>query len=151
MTVTKVTEYFTTALIWSAIGLIVGFIAGVGVRVKWVEVIFRREDRERLFGLGLILIGLVAVAQNLYFQKHQRQITNCQTKYNVAFQTILTERANISDRDKDNLSYLINGIVTAKSKEDSKKIFNKYVVVNKQLDEERKSYKYPTLPRKDCR
>lgn len=151
MTVKKVTEYFTTAFIWSAMGLIVGFLAGVGMRVTWLNGVLRREERDRIIGLSLILVGLVAVAQNLVFQKHQRQITDCQTKYNVAFQTILKQRSSISDRDKDNLSFLMNAIGTSKSKEDSRKAFEKYVATNNELDNERRHTKYPILPKEGCK
>lgn len=148
--VTK-TDYFETAIIWSSMGLIVGFILGVGFRIVWIDKFIKKEERERILGLFLIFIALAAVAQNFTFQRHQREVTNCQTKYNVAFQTILSERSKINDKDKDNLSYLINGLVTAKSKKDSRDIFNNYVAVNKELDKERISYKYPALPQKDCK
>lgn len=151
--VTKVTkiDYFETAIIWSAMGLIVGFILGVGVRIKWVDKVVKREDRERVLGLFLVFIALAAVAQNFYFQQHQRQITNCQTRYNVAFQTILKERSSIADRDKDNLSTFINSLGTTKSQAESRKAFERYVTINNELDKERRSTKYPELPGKECK
>lgn len=132
-------------------GLIVGFMAGVGVRVTWLNSILNKEERDRIVGLTLILVGLIAVAQNIFFQKHQRAVATCQTTYNSSFQVILRERAKIADEDRSNLVTLITTVTNAKSRETSRKALEDFISINARLDAERKTFKYPPLPRRNCK
>lgn len=132
-------------------GLIVGFMAGVGVRVTWLGGILNKEERDRIIGLTLILIGLSAVAQNVLFQKHQRAVANCQTTYNSSFQVTLRERSKIADEDRSNLVTLITTVTNSKSRDVSRKALEDYISINARLDAERKTFKYPPLPRRNCK
>lgn len=145
------TEYFVNAMVWSALGLTVGIIIGMGIRVKYIGKPLDRQGRDRLAGAILILIALISTAQSLVFQRHQSEVQDCQTRYNIAFQKSLKERAATTDRDRKNLTDTLAGILASTDRAQSRSILEEYVKTNKKLTEEREASKLPTKTGASCR
>lgn len=144
------TEYFVNAIVWSALGLTVGIIIGTGIRIKFLSRPLDRTGRDRLAGAVLIAIALISTAQSLVFQRHQREVEQCQTRYNIAFQKGLQDRQEISDRDRQNLTTTLTKLLQAKEPEDSRKILEEYIETNKRLTQEREQTTLPEQTGASC-
>lgn len=144
------TEYFVNAMVWSALGLTVGIMIGTGIRVKFIGRPLDAQGRDRLAAAVLIAIALISTAQSLVFQRHQGEIQDCQTRYNVAFQKNLQERAEIADRDRKNLTDTLAGILESNDPERSRKILEEYIATNKKLNAERNASAVPRKTGASC-
>lgn len=144
------TEYFVNAVVWSALGLTVGIIIGTGIRVRFIGRPLDRQGRDRLVGAALIAIALISTAQSLVFQRHQREVQDCQTRYNEEFQKNLKERSDIADRDRKNLTDTFAGILSSKDPAKSRKILEEYINTNKELTKERNASALPSKTSAVC-
>lgn len=147
------TEYWTNALVYSALGFIVGVIVGLGVRSRFKIKLLDRRARERLLGAILIFIALVSQAQSLWFQRHQRDVTSCQVRYNERFNSTLQERTDIANRDRKNINDMIAGVMalTPGDRERGRQILQTYLDNNKKLDTERRDSRYPRPASQTCK
>lgn len=144
------TEYVTNALVWSAIGLLFGLVLGMGIRIKFLYWKLEIRYRDRVVGSLLIMVALGSIANGLSFQREQRKISDCQTRYNVAFQRTIQERASIADRDRRNVNTMVSTVLTARTAEESRKALELFVENNKKLDAERAGNKLPTKTGDTC-
>jgi hypothetical protein len=145
------TEYFVNAMVWSALGLVVGFILGMGWRVKFKLKMLTERGRERMVGAFLIALALGSMAQSLVYQRHQSQITNCQTRYNEEFQKTLQERAATSERDRKNTFDMVQGVMTAKDREQARAAIGNYIKINQEIEAKRSQQRFPQRTGRVCR
>lgn len=140
------TEYWTNALVYSALGFTAGIIVGLGIKTRFNIKILDQRMRERLLGAVLILIALASQAQGLWFQRHQRGVTSCQVQESEDFRQKLRDRGEIANRDRKNINDLISGVLTLKpgDRENGRRILQTYVDKNNQLDKERANNSLPT-------
>lgn len=144
------TEYFVNAMVWSALGLVVGFMLGMGWRAKFKPNRLTERGRERLVGAALIALALGSTAQSLVYQRHQSNITRCQTRYNEEFQRTLQERAGTSERDRRNTYDMVNGVLVAKEPAEARKAIERYVAINREIEDKRKTQKFPERTGRVC-
>src|SRR5688572_11264512 len=145
------TEYFINAMVWSSLGLVVGFMMGMGWRVGFRLGRLNERGRERMVGAFLIALALGSTAQSLVYQKHQSDITDCQTRYNEDFQKTLRERAASAERDRRNTFNMVKGVLQAKDRAVARKAIEDYVKINEQIEAERQKQKYPVQTGRVCR
>jgi DMSO reductase anchor subunit len=141
-------DYLTVAAIWSTIGLIIGFIAGFLLKEGIKPGRMRREARDRIFGLVLVLAAMITLAQTTYYQRHQRTVTACQANYNTGFRVILTQRSAIADADRANLARLVKEVNTARTRQASAAALRRFLHTNEELTRQRARLKPPVLPDK---
>lgn len=145
------TEYIVNAMVWSALGLVVGFILGMGYRVKFKLNRLSEIRRERLVGAALIALALASTAQSLVYQRHQSDVTNCQTRYNEEFQRTLRERAATADRDRLNTYYMVKGVMEGRDNVARRQAITNYIKVNEEIEQRRKRQQFPRNTGRVCR
>lgn len=142
-------EYVTNSLVWSAVGLMFGVVLGMGIRIKFLYWRLEEKNRDRVIGALLILTALGSVVQGLAFQREQRRITQCQVDYNTKFQQTLQERAEIADRDRNNVNVMVVAILQAKGGDAVRTALEHYTKVNHELVQDRVNAEYPAETRED--
>jgi hypothetical protein len=144
------TEYFVNATVWSALGFVAGIIVGTGIRIQFLGKALDARGRDRLLGAALISIALVSTIQSLAFQRQQRSITDCQSRYNEQYQAALQERAKNADRDRNNTNEMVRSVLSAPDRTTSRSALEKYIQVNDRLAQQRQGLKLPTSTGADC-
>lgn len=139
------TEYWVNSSVWSGIGLLIGYLVGSGVRVRIYHMRLSRGDMDRVIGAILILIAFISTAQSLVFQRHQRDVTNCQARINIQTQEIITARGRIADGDRANISRLIREVSSLKPGDQAagRKVLTRYIAEDQRLGDERRKLPFP--------
>ena len=144
-------EYLTHSIVWSAVGLLVGYIIGAGKRVGFRYWELNDRYKDRAVGAFLILVALGSTIQSLSFQRNQREITVCQVSYNIRFQEVLRDRSAIGDQDRQNVNRMVTSVLTSKSVEETRKALEDYVNKNNELERARTQNPYPQLTGASCK
>lgn len=145
------TEYIVNAMVWSGLGLVVGFMLGMGWRVKFQARLLTERSRERMVGAALIALALASTAQSLVYQRHQSDITDCQTRYNEEFQKTLRERAATADQDRLNTYTMVRGAIEGRDVAARRQAITNYIKINEEITEARRKQQFPRNTGRVCR
>jgi hypothetical protein len=148
----------------------VAFSLAVGGVVGWYVAKKRRAkddanhtptDSRNLFTRAvsalLVLLAIGSTFQIMYFQHQQERqaaqlakVTDCQYRVNKALIEVLSNRQNPTQEKDKRLVDMVQAILTAKSREESRKVLTDFIDAMNALDATRTSNPYPTIPA-DCR
>lgn len=101
-------------------------------------------------GVVLIILALVSAFQLSYFSYHNRQVSSCQSRYNIAMAETLQTRSHYADQDRESLVTFIHRVSEAKSRTESRDALNDYLSTQERIDRERRSNPLPKLPPGKC-
>lgn len=129
----------------------VGIIIGTGIRIRFLGKTLDARGRDRLVGAMLIAVALASTAQSLVFQRQQRGITDCQTRYNQRFQISLQERSKNADRDRANTNKMVKDVLSARpGTDEGRKALEHYIQENERLQKERRGIPLPAETGANC-
>jgi len=108
---------------------------------------------QRYTGIFLVVLSLLTVGMGVFFTSENRQIstrnrqiTECQAKYNEQFIEQLKVRSEITDKDRNDLTHLFTVWITAKDKTTPRKALEEYLKAKEENDEQRKRHPLKELP-----
>lgn len=137
-----------TDLGWSLVGLVVGFLLGVSVRIAAADTnsaADRREWLARIFGVALLTGAVVAGTQVYAAQRQLTQQAECEAAYIEEFNTALTARLEATENERIAQRRLLLG---ALGPGNSDPAIRDYLAALEDLEQARRDNPLP--PRPDC-
>jgi hypothetical protein len=147
--------YITVAVFALAIGGVVGWY------VAKKHIVRAGGDMAHLFQRAvsalLLILAAASVVQLVYFQHEQAEqartlasATECQYQVNKVLLDVLKTRGVPQDEGNQRLVVMAESILNAKTREESRKAIEDFIVAMKKLNETRGNTPYPDIPL-DCR
>lgn len=104
----------------------------------------RSHNRISKLGYVVLVMAMVSLCVVLLTSYQDRQDTECQKALNAEFLSVLKERAVIADGDRQAVRDLVQGLVDAKTEEESAQALEEYKNDNAELDKLRADVEYPS-------
>lgn len=102
------------------------------------------EMRRDWVGVFVTMLSILSLLLLLVYAHNQRTITECQARVNAVYLETIKERGVLADKYFDNVDYLIVGVFSSKSKQESRKVFENYQRARDEYLIERESAQYPS-------
>lgn len=102
--------------------------------------------KQRFFALMMLILSVVTLGSSAYYTVQQRQVTECQAKFNDQFIRQINERNHIGDSDRESLAKLVKGVINAREPSSSRKALEEYLKTKDENDADREQHPLPTLP-----
>jgi hypothetical protein len=107
-------------------------------------------SNQRWFGVVLIVLCGLTIAQAVYFTRQNQQISACQSAYNTAFTIALSERSKIADSDRKNLNQMLATAISSTDPAARRKAVEDYVKAQVENDRQRAAKPLPPIPENRC-
>jgi predicted DNA repair protein MutK len=118
------------------------------------------KRRNLLMGVALILIAVGSVVTAALSNIQQDRVTECQTNYNIAFSTILAQRAQAANQDRQVTQELLSTVANLTladpppAREEAQKQFTRALTKYRNTiaanDEFRQAHPIPEPPKESC-
>lgn len=102
--------------------------------------------RVHVLGLVIAILTAFTVGGIAFDQYQNHQTVRCQARYNEAFVTALQARSSISDSDRNSLAKLVQEVVNATTREQSRAALQQYLNTKTANDKQREANPLPALP-----
>lgn len=103
----------------------------------------REQNRISKLGTVVLIMAMLSLVVVLLTSYQDRVVTECQKELNSRFLTVLQERANIADGDREAIRTLVRDLVAADTEKESAQALEKYNAANNALDKARDRVEYP--------
>lgn len=103
-----------------------------------------RNNRISKLGMIVLIMAMVSLCVVLWTSYQDRKDTECQKALNAEFLSVLKERANIADGDRQAIRDLVEAVFTAKTDAQAQEAFKTYNRANTDLDSKRELVEYPS-------
>lgn len=97
-------------------------------------------------GVSMAVLAVLTVVGVGFDQYQTHQTAECQARYNIAFERSLQARSAISDSDRQSLATLVQEVIDAKTRNDSRAALSQYLATKTANDKRRAQNPIPALP-----
>lgn len=115
---------------------------------RYGDVVTSLPSRRGLY-IVLVIVAILTILQGAYFSYRSREEARCQTRINEKFLAVLKDRSDTNEADRKNISTMVEKVVNAKTREDTRQALDRYLAEKQRIDAQRKNLPYPDLE-KQC-
>jgi uncharacterized membrane protein YdfJ with MMPL/SSD domain len=107
-------------------------------------------ERQRATGVIVLVASMLAVLGATYSGYRSASYAHCQARVNQALVVSQNARAQAAAQDRAALDRMVNDVVNAHSREESRAALDRYQATRRASDEERAKHPLPAPPSQVC-